>query len=261
MKASKIDFITNIPPNYYNKEYLIMVCTPSVIEAAIAFLRTIVCILLIKCSMTTTGHHTTVGQPNSSIVIQRILKQGNQLFFAFNRFLQIFSTFSSSSSLTLSSIILYIPDFQTNLVRIKRILSSSIELSSAPSFLVGDLVWLRKPSKFIPKISTKLCPRIYGPFKITESLDFNNYHLDLSNSPFPRRYDIFNVCELKPWSQSPNDLSNSLNISSILDCRINLSSSVCKYSTLGLILLLIDDDSSFSHILADFNSTLSNRSV
>jgi len=96
----------------------------------------------------------------------------------------------------------------------------------------GELVWLRRPSNFIPKGSVNLCPRKYGPFRITEILDFNNYRLDLSNSPFPRRFNVFNICELEPFTKRNHDISgisHSPEIHSILNCRNNLTNNNCEY--------------------------------
>ena len=268
----------------------------------------IVRILSIKHTMATTNHHTTVGQverlnqsieqfircfirsfPNEDWLDWLYLAEfiynnsknsstGQSPFLAFNGFLPLFHPSSASLS-SLSSKIYHIPDFQSNIDKIKHILAASQELyseysnrhrESAPTFKVDDLVWLRRPSNFIPKAPLKLCPRKYGPFRITEVLEYNNYRLDLSNSPFSKKFDIFNVCELEPFSPRPSDINGSSRIGSILDCRINALSGNCEYLVSYIDNSLpnswvdssiVDNDSSLSSLLASFNSISQNQLV
>ena len=149
----------------------------------------------------------------------------------------------------------------------------NLKRSSPPKLSVGELVWLRRPSNFIPKTSVKLCPRKYGPFKIIEVLEFNNYKLDLSKSPFPRRFNVFNICELEPFIKRNHSISNtnhSPEINSILNCRINSNTNECEYlvtykdSTLEpkwINCSIIDEDDFYSNILKDFNNLTNNSPV
>jgi len=266
-------------------------------------------ILSIDHKTATTGHHTTVGQVerlNQSIeqIIRCFIRAfpsedwlnwlylfefiynnsknsstGQPPFLAFNGFLPSISTTSSSS---VSNKIFHLPDFNANVEKIKHILAASQEIykyyadrhrSNSPSFSVGELVWLRRPSNFIPKGSSKLSPRKYGPFRIIEVLEFNNYRLDLSNSPFPKKFNIFNVCELERFIKRNKDLiSNSHfpEIHSILKCRINPDTGSCEYlvsyiepgfSNRWINSSIIDDDDYYGDILAEFNNSTSNMPV
>jgi len=265
-------------------------------------------LLSVKHTLATTGHHTTVGQverlnqsieqflrcfirafPNEDWLDWLYLAEfiynnsknastGQPPFLAFNGFLPNFSPASSSISSLLGTID-HLPDFNTNVLKIRHVLAASQELyssyankrrSSAPSFKINDLVWLRRPSNFIPSGQIKLCPRKYGPFRITEVLEFNNYRLDISNSPFPKRFDVFNTCELEPFHSRPQDLSLSPSISSILDCRINPHNQQCEYlvsysdpniPNTWISSSLIEENDSFAELLSSFNSSHSNQPV
>jgi len=206
---------------------------------------------------------------------------GQPPFLAFNGFLPHFSPVSVSSSSTLGKIY-HLPDFAGNIQKLKHILAASQELysyygnlkrSPPPKFSVGDLVWLKRPSNFIPKTSIKLCPRKYGPFKIFEVLEFNNYKLDLNNSPFSRRFNVFNICELEPFVKRNNSISNiehSPEVNSILDCRINPSTSICEYlvsfkdtnfNNEWINCSIIDEDDYYSDLLKKFNESTNNSPV
>ena len=222
-------------------------------------------ILSIKHSIATTSHHTIVGQVerlNQSIeqFIRYFLRSypsedwlgwlyliefiynnsknsstGQPPFLAFNGFLSSFSDISTSGK------VYPIPDFTAKVKKLKHVLAASQELykhyadsrkSFPRSFKVRDLIWLKRPSNYIQNSSTKFCPRKYGPFKITETLEFNNNRLNLSNSPFPRQYDTFNICELEPFTKRNKYLSvinHSPEIHSILNCRINPENCNCEY--------------------------------
>ena len=270
--------------------------------------KTILDTLSIKHTTATTGHHTTVGQVerlNQSIeqFIRCFLRAyatedwldwlylaefvynnsrnsstGQPPFLAFNGFLPRFSPSSGSVS-SLSGKIFHLPDFHSNFLKIKHILEASQELyknyndqkrTSPPSLSTGDLVWLKRPSNFIPKGSIKLCPRKYGPFKITEKMNFNNYKLDLSNSPFPRKFNIFNICELEPFVKRRKDIDNtrhSPEIHTIHKCRINQETQKCEYFVSyiepgfpdqWIDASIIDEDDYYSDILASFNNDLNN---
>ena len=175
-------------------------------------------LLSIKHTLATTGHHTTVGQverlnqsieqflrcfirafPNEDWLDWLYLAEfiynnsknastGQPPFLAFNGFLPNFSPASSSISSLLGTID-HLPDFNINILKIRHVLAASQELyssyankrrSSAPSFKINDLVWLRRPSNFIPSGPIKLCPRKYGPLK----------ELDLI---LPDRYSQFKI--------------------------------------------------------------------
>ncbi len=267
--------------------------------------------LSIKHRTATTGHHTTIGQverlnqsieqylrcfirafPEEDWIDWLYLAEfvynnsknastGQPPFLAFNGFLPSFSPISDSVSSTLTKVY-HIPDFKANYEKIHHILKASQELyinygnkyrSSPPTISIGDLVWLRRPSNYIPNTATKLCPRKYGPFKVLETLPFLNYKLNLSDSPFSKRYDIFNICELEPFKKRPSDISgktHSPEIKSIISCRINPTSHKCEYlvnySDNGLNkewinCSIIDEDDYYSEILATFNKLSFNSSV
>ena len=271
----------------------------------------ILTLLSIKHTTATTAHHTTVGQVerlNQSIeqfircflraystedwldwlyLIEFIYNNsknsstGQPPFLAFNGFLPNFSPVSVSVSSTIGKVY-HIPDFNSNISKIKHILAASQELYKnygdkrrmiAPKLTTGELVWLKRPSNFIPKGSVKLCPRKYGPFKIIEVLDFNNYRLDLANSPFPRRYNVFNICELEPFTKRNHEISgirHSPEIHSIVNCRINPSNGKCEYLVSfiepgfpdkWIDSSIIDEDDYYSNILATFNNKSNNTPV
>jgi len=268
-------------------------------------------ILSIKHDMATTGHHSTIGQVerlNQSIeqfircfiraypsenwldwlyLVEFIYNNsknsstGQPPFLAFNGFLPNFSPISASIS-SASGKIYHIPDFQANVQKIKHILAASQELykqyadkyrSTPPKFNIGDLVWLRRPSNFIPKGALKLCPRKYGPFKIIEVLEFNNYRINLNNSPFPRKFNIFNVCELEPFIKRNKELTNISHypqIISISNCRINPKTHSCEYLVSymepgfpdeWIDCSIIDEDDFYSNVLEDFNNKTNNQPV
>jgi len=267
--------------------------------------------LSIKHTTATTGHHTTVGQVerlNQSIeqFIRCFLRSfpdedwtdwlylaefvynnsknsstGQPPFLSFNGFLPSFSPISSSLSSTLSKVY-HIPNFTANYEKIYHVLKASQELyihygnkykSTPPNIVVGDLVWLRKPSNFIPTNSIKLCPRKFGPFKVIECLPFSNFKLDLSKSIFPRRFDIFNICELEPFHKRPSHISgisHSPEIKSILTCRINPNNETCEYlvsyvdsnmEPSWIDAAIIDEDDYYSDILKSFNEKSFNLPV
>ena len=265
-------------------------------------------ILSIKHRTATTGHHTTVGQVerlNQSVeqfircflrahpsedwidwlyLIEFIYNNsknsstGQPPFLAFNGFLPSFSPENVSVSTTFKNVH-HIPDFTANIEKIKHVLAASQELykryadlrrATPPKFKIGDLVWLKRPSNFIPNGSTKLCPRKYGPFKIIEVLKFNNYRLNLSNSPFPRKYNIFNICELEPFIKRKKDFSDNTHspeIHTILNCRINPDNNNCEYLVSYIEpgfpdkwvnSSIVDEDDYYSEILAQFNNITNN---
>lgn len=273
--------------------------------------REITNILSINHKMATTGHHTTLGQVerlNQSIeqfircflrafpsedwidwlyLVEFIYNNsqnsstGQPPFLAFNGFLPNFSPISMSLS-SISGKIYHIPDFQANILKIKHILAASQELykkysdkhrSSPPIFKINDLVWLRRPSNFIPPGAQKLCPRKYGPFKIIEVLEFNNYRLNISNSPFPRKFNVFNVCELEPFVKRNKELSTKSHypqIISISNSRIDPISHCCQYLVSymepgfpneWIDSSIIDEDDFYSDILANFNYKTNNLPV
>jgi len=268
-------------------------------------------ILSIKHVMATTAHHTTVGQVerlNQSIeqyircfirafdnqdwidwlyLVEFIYNNsknastGQPPFLSFNGFLPHFAPIAVSATSTLGKIY-HLPDFYGNIQKIKHILSASQELysyygnlkrSSVPKLSIGDLVWLKRPSNYIPNNSVKLCPRKYGPFKIIEVLLFNNYKLDLHNSPFSRRFNVFNICELEPFVKRNHLISNinhSPQIHTILKCRINPSTDECEYlvsyiepghNPKWINCSIIDEDEFYNDILKDFNESTNNSPV
>ena len=268
-------------------------------------------ILAIKHTTATTGHHTTIGQVerlNQSIeqfircflraypsenwldwlyLVEFIYNNsknsstGQPPFLAFNGFLPSFSLTDIAATTSLRSVH-HISDFKANIEKIKHILTASQELykkyansrrTKPPTFSIGDLVWLRRPSNFIPNGSAKLCPRKYGPFKIIEVLKFNNYKLDLTNSPFPRKFNIFNICELEPFIKRRKDLSNtqhSPEIHSILKCRINPENNNCEYlvsyiepgfPNKWIDSVEIDEDDYYSDLVAQFNNITNNLPI
>jgi len=144
--------------------------------------------------------------------------------------------------------------------------------ATSPTFKTGDLVWLKRPSNFIPNGSVKLYPRKYGPFKIIEVLKFNNYRLNLANSPFPRKYNISNICELEPFIKrkkyfSINTHSPEIQKFTLLNCIINPENNNCEYLVSYIEpgfpdelvnSSIIDEDNYYSEILAQFNDITNN---
>ena len=106
---------------------------------------------------------------------------------------------------------LYIKNINDNFIKIKNILNISIQKykkyadkrrTDALELSVGNFAWVNPPSSFKPEFS-KLFPCKYGPLRILEKLENNNYKIDISNSPFPKAYPIFHISELEPYFKSP----------------------------------------------------------
>lgn len=260
--------------------------------------------LNIKSTLATTNHHETTGQVerlNQSI--EQFLRcfirffddvdwthwlflaefvynnsvnssTGQPPFLSFNGYLPAYSPSTRAVS-SLRKTIDYIPDFKLNIDRIRHILQGSQELYKSyadksridpPTFKPGDLVWVKKPSNYIPPSGKKLCPRKYGPFKIIQVQPFNNYLLDLRNSPFPKRYPVFNICELEPHTKRNWELSNSSShpspddVKEILDCKFNPHSNQFVYDIItsnnipkSIECSVIDNDSYYDSIVDEFN--------
>ena len=108
-------------------------------------------------------------------------------------------------------------DLSENFNHIKNVLLRSKELykNSAdkrrmppPTFKIDDEVWIQAPPSLNTKERTKLAPCKYGPYKILEVLDNNNYKIDIRRSPFPKHHNIFHVSELEPYYPPTDDVRN-----------------------------------------------------
>ena len=80
----------------------------------------------------------------------------------------------------------------------------------APELVVGNLAWINPPPSYRPEVS-KLSPCKYGPYRILEKLENNNYKIDIRNSPFPKAHPIFHISQLEPYYPTPTRFNNRKN--------------------------------------------------
>ena len=108
-------------------------------------------------------------------------------------------------------------DLSINFNHIKDVLIRSKELynnaadkkrMTAPEYKIGDKVWIQAPPSLNTNERTKLAPCKYGPYRIEEVLENNNYKIDIRKSPFPKHYSIFHVSELEPYYPPTDDVRN-----------------------------------------------------
>ena len=195
--------------------------------------------LKIKTKIATTDHHETVGQvERNNSYIEQYLRAYSKSYthkdwvdwlylaeFAYNNaihestnetpFFINYGFHPSMDDLFLfennETNNLYIKNINDNFIKIKNILNISIQKykkyadkrrTDAPELSVGNFAWVNPPPSFKPEFS-KLSPCKYGPFRILEKLENNNYKIDISNSPFPKAYPIFHISELEPYFKSP----------------------------------------------------------
>jgi hypothetical protein len=69
----------------------------------------------------------------------------------------------------------------------------------APSYQVGDMVWLEGKDLKTDRPSKKLDDRRYGPFKVTKIVGPNAYQLKLPSSM--KVHPVFNTVKLRPYHQ------------------------------------------------------------
>ena len=74
---------------------------------------------------------------------------------------------------------------------------------------VGDLVWLHlRKDRFLELSKSKLMPRVAGPYKILEKINYNAYKLEL-----PPEFQVsptFNIAYLKPYLGEEDELESRM---------------------------------------------------
>lgn len=172
-----------------------------------------------------------------------------------------------------------IEDVSKNFEHIKDILIRSKDLykraadkrrMTAPKFNLGDKVWIQAPPSMVTDEVPKLAPTKYGPFKIIQVLENDNYKIDIRNSPFPKHHPIFHISELEPFVPTPERFSlRSINndmttdIIEILGFRVNYNKNQYEYkvrykyknSYNWVPASKIEDDIKYQDLLLEFNRT------
>ena len=111
---------------------------------------------------------------------------------------------------------LYLRNITENFLHIKDILNRTQQRykrfadrrrREGPELVEGNLAWVNAPPSYSPE-SSKLAPTKYGPYRILEKLENNNYKIDISHSPFPKAHPVFHISELEPYYPSPRRFAN-----------------------------------------------------
>lgn len=141
---------------------------------------------------------------------------------------------------------------------------------TAPMFKEGDKVWIHAPPAFITDESPKLAPTKYGPYKIIQVLENNNYKIDIRNSPFPKHHPIFHISELEPFIPTPERFSlrsidnfMTTDIIEITGFRVNYKKNQYEYKVRykhrnaynWVPASKIEDDIRYQDLLMEFNRT------
>jgi hypothetical protein len=85
-------------------------------------------------------------------------------------------------------------------INIKHTQELAIKGTKFKPFLEGQNVWLDSKNLKITHPITKLCPKHYGPFKVTKVLSHVAYKLDLP--PSWKIYNVFYVLLLSPYKET-----------------------------------------------------------
>jgi hypothetical protein len=85
-------------------------------------------------------------------------------------------------------------------VNIKHAQELAIKGSKFKPFLEGQTVWLDSKNLKTTHPITKLCPKRYGPFKVTKALSHVAYQLDLP--PSWKIHNVFHATLLSPYKET-----------------------------------------------------------
>ena len=89
-----------------------------------------------------------------------------------------------------------------------KVQKSWVKYQNMPKFKIGDQVWLEGHNLCIVQPATKLAPKRYRPFTVTQVMSPVNYHLEL-----PMQWTIhpvFHIDLLTPYQEMPIHSANYL---------------------------------------------------